>query len=137
MEMAKILFFGLSDEGQDNLSKIFPYKSSQIWASAIYRNNSRVNCLTASRDFLSEEVHRNGTLKSCYFRFFQKNIHPKKIERPNVYSSSVVPNDRLVVEPLYKKCEGDSLCADGRLEVKIPEYEIFMHFKSGMEFSYM
>jgi hypothetical protein len=36
--------------GQDNLNKGFSYTTSKIWTSATCRNNSRVNCMSKSRD---------------------------------------------------------------------------------------
>jgi hypothetical protein len=53
MERINIVFFGRSDGGQDDQNKRFPQLSSQMWTSATCRNNSRVNCISATEDFLS------------------------------------------------------------------------------------
>jgi hypothetical protein len=56
--------------------------------------------------FCSEQVPRNSTLKSRYFRFFRKKKCPKLIRNEkSARVCSVDPDDHLVVEPFYKTME--------------------------------
>jgi hypothetical protein len=52
-------YFGRFDGGEDD----------QTGTSASCRNKSHVNFASSSRDFCSEKVSRNGTLKSRYIHF--------------------------------------------------------------------
>jgi hypothetical protein len=51
-KMVKIVFFGRSDEDEDDLRDPIPKSTSKIWTSATRRNISHVNCMSASRVFL-------------------------------------------------------------------------------------
>jgi hypothetical protein len=79
MENGEIVFFGLSDGGQDNLNKIFTCITIILRTSATYRNDSHMNFMSASRYNFSKQVPRNGSLKNSCFRFQKtKTIQKQK-----------------------------------------------------------
>jgi hypothetical protein len=73
--MAKVVFFGRSDGGQDNLNKTFPCITSKKWTLATYGKISHMNCIFSSRDFFYEQVPRNGTLKP-FLKAFSSETPP-------------------------------------------------------------
>jgi hypothetical protein len=86
IENGKIMFFG-PDGGQDNPNNGFPCTTSEIWTSGTCRNYSHMNFMSASRVFL-----------------FWTSA-PKWLFKKLILGFSVVPNDRLVVEPFYETME--------------------------------
>jgi hypothetical protein len=103
--------------------------------------------------FCSEQVPRNSTLKSRYFRFFRKKKGPKLFETRKVRMCAVLIRMRTwslshSTKPwscgMYSYCRdpkkrkngvGDSLCADGHLVVKriiLTNFHV-LQFKYGLQ----
>jgi hypothetical protein len=104
--MAKILSFGRSDGGQDDILQVFPQQTSKIWTVATCRNSSHFNCMSASRDFLFQTsapkwYFEKPSFSLLNFKILQKN----KMGCHSVYLFIVLPNDTLVVEPFSETME--------------------------------
>jgi hypothetical protein len=104
MENCKKSFFDRSDGGQDNLRDPDIRQRSAIWTLATRRNNSHVNCMSASQVFCFEQMLRNDT-KPFFSLLKQNKNFQKKTGSIKVFRVDLISNDDLIVLPYFETME--------------------------------